>query len=96
VRLDEGRTRGHTTTLDLGPSNLVSRFSRGDHVRVQPVAAPEGSQGAPEYQFAGLDHHSSRNAEIVLLEVGAPDAGGLLDGGRHDANPHGRLCTSRP
>jgi uncharacterized membrane protein len=59
VRLDDGPGHGRRTPLDLGPSDLVSRFSAGDHIRVQPVAAPPGSHGAAQYQFAGLDRRGT-------------------------------------
>jgi uncharacterized membrane protein len=59
VRLDDGPKRGRRAPLDLGPSGLVSRFSPGDHIRVQPVAAPPGSHGAAQYQFAGLDRRGT-------------------------------------
>jgi uncharacterized membrane protein len=67
VRLDDGPARGRNTTLDLGPSDLVSRFSPGDHVRVQSVAAPEGSRRAPEYQFAGLDRRGTLLWLVILF-----------------------------
>jgi uncharacterized membrane protein len=69
VRLDDGAKRGRRTTLDLGPSNLVSRFSPGDHVRVQPVAAPAGSHGAAQYQFAGLDRRGTLLWLVIAFAV---------------------------
>jgi uncharacterized membrane protein len=65
ARLKDGPKRGTVTTLDLGPSNLVSHYSVDDHIRVQPIAAPPGSRGAQSYQFAGLD----RRGTLRLLAI---------------------------
>jgi uncharacterized membrane protein len=69
VRLDDGPKRGKQAPLDLGPSNLVSRFSAGDHIRVQPVAAPPGSHAAAQYQFAGLDRRGTLLWLVVAFAV---------------------------
>jgi uncharacterized membrane protein len=65
--LTEGRDKGTRTSLDLGPSNLVSHYSAGDRVRVQPLAAPPGSHAAPSYQFAGLDRRGTLRWLVILL-----------------------------
>jgi uncharacterized membrane protein len=53
------------TALDLGPSDLVSHYSAGDRIRVQPVVAPRGSSEPRSYQFAGLD----RRGTLLWLAV---------------------------
>jgi uncharacterized membrane protein len=67
--ITEGQGKGTRANLDLGPSNLVSHFSSGDHVRVQPVAAPPGSHAAPSYQFAGLDRRGTLRWLAILFAV---------------------------
>ena len=57
--LGEGEDKGTRTTLDLGPTDLVSRFAAGDHIRVRPVAVPPGSRAAPAYGFASLDRRGT-------------------------------------
>jgi uncharacterized membrane protein len=59
ARLDEGASHGKPISLDLGPSNLVSHYTRGDRIRVQPVTQPAGSHGDASYQFAGLDRRGT-------------------------------------
>jgi uncharacterized membrane protein len=67
TRLKDGPNRGAVTTLDLGPSNLVSSYSAGDQVRVQPVAVPRGSHDAPSYEFAGLDRRGTLRWLVILF-----------------------------
>ena len=67
ARLQDGPKRGSVTALDLGPSNLVSRYSPGDHVRLQTMAAPPGSHAAPSYQFAGLDRRGTLRWLVILF-----------------------------
>jgi uncharacterized membrane protein len=54
VQVDEGSGKGDSTTIQLGPSNLTSSFSAGDHVRVQPLKG-----GGQAYTFAGLDRRGT-------------------------------------
>jgi uncharacterized membrane protein len=65
ARVTDGPGHGKVAVLDLGPSDLVSHYSAGDRIRVQPVAAPRGSTAPPSYQFAGLD----RRGTLVWLAV---------------------------
>jgi uncharacterized membrane protein len=67
ARLKDGPKRGSVAALDLGPSNLVSQYSRGDQVRVQPIAAPPGSHDAQPYQFAGLDRRGTLRWLVILF-----------------------------
>jgi uncharacterized membrane protein len=67
ARLKDGPQHGSVTALDLGPSNLVSRYSPGDQIRVQPVAAPPGSHDAQPYQFAGLDRRGTLRWLVILF-----------------------------
>jgi uncharacterized membrane protein len=67
ARLNDGPKRGSVTALDLGPSNLVSRYAMGDQIRVQPLAAPPGSRAAQSYQFAGLDRRGPLRWLVVLF-----------------------------
>ena len=59
ARLDEGTSRGTQASLDLGPSALVSRYARGDKIRVQPVAAPAEARGGVSYGFVALDRRGT-------------------------------------
>ena len=45
--------------LTLGPANLAPRIERGDAIRVQPVAAPNGARHVEPYEFAGLDRRGT-------------------------------------
>jgi uncharacterized membrane protein len=65
ARLNDGPAAGTTTSLDLGPTALVSRYSAGDTIRVQPVGAEPGARHAAHYQFAGLD----RRGTLIWLAV---------------------------
>jgi hypothetical protein len=65
ARLTDGPGRGKVTALDLGPSDLVSHYSAGDRIRVQPVVAPRGSSEPRACQFAGLD----RRGTLLWLAV---------------------------
>jgi uncharacterized membrane protein len=67
ARLDDGPKRGLVTTLELGPTNLVSSFSRGDSIRVHSVVAPPGSRGVAPFQFAGLDRRGTLIWLVVLF-----------------------------
>jgi len=67
ARLQDGPKRGTVAVLDLGPSNLVSSYSAGDRVRVQPVAAPRGSHAAPSYEFAGLDRRGTLRWLVIIF-----------------------------
>ncbi|HEY3185840.1 MAG TPA: YibE/F family protein [Solirubrobacteraceae bacterium] len=67
ARLDDGPKRGTRTSLDLGPAKLVSSYSAGDKIRVQPVAAPPGSRHAPPYQLAGLDRRGTLRWLVILF-----------------------------
>ena len=67
ARLEDGPKTGSVTALDLGPSNLVSHYSQGNHIRVQPIAAPPGSHNAQSYQFAGLDRRGTLRLLAILF-----------------------------
>jgi uncharacterized membrane protein len=67
ARLKDGPKTGSVTALDLGPSNLVSHYSPGDQIRVQPIAAPPGSHDAQTYQFAGLDRRGTLRSLVILF-----------------------------
>lgn len=67
AKLTDGPSSGRTTNLALGPSNLVSRYKTGDHVRVQSLAAPAGTKGAPSFQLAGLDRRGTLRWLVILF-----------------------------
>jgi uncharacterized membrane protein len=67
ARIDDGPKSGLITNLDLGPTNLVSTFSRGDSIRVQPVVAPQGSHGVAPFQFTGLDRRGTLRWLVILF-----------------------------
>jgi uncharacterized membrane protein len=69
ARLTDGPKAGRVTALDLGPSDLVSRYSPGEHIRVQPVAVPAGSHNVQPYQFAGLDRRGTLRWLLILFAV---------------------------
>ena len=67
ARLEDGPRRASVTALDLGPSDLVSHYSAGDRIRVQPTAAPPGSHATQPYQFAGLDRRGTLRWLVILF-----------------------------
>jgi uncharacterized membrane protein len=67
ARISDGPGRGKTAALDLGPSKLVSKYSPGDHIRVQRVVAPPGAHAVPSYQFAGLDRRGTIRWLVILF-----------------------------
>jgi uncharacterized membrane protein len=69
ARLSDGPGRGALAKLDLGPAALVSYYSRGDHIRVQRIAAPPGSHGVQPFQFAGLDRRGTLRWLLVVFAL---------------------------
>jgi uncharacterized membrane protein len=69
ARLDEGASRGKPISLDLGPSDLVSHYARGDRIRVQAVSQPPGSHGGASYQFAGLDRRGTLRSLAIIFSI---------------------------
>lgn len=67
ARIDDGPKSGLVTTLELGPTNLVSSLSRGDSIRVHPVAAPPGSRDVAPFQFAGVDRRGTLRWLVILF-----------------------------
>ncbi|MEA2286469.1 MAG: hypothetical protein QOJ21_2512 [Solirubrobacteraceae bacterium] len=59
VRLDEGRGRGRTSRITLGPVESVPAVGAGDRVRVRATGAPAATKGAERYGFVDVDRRGS-------------------------------------
>jgi uncharacterized membrane protein len=65
VRVTEGRDRGHSATITLGPTAVVSEVDAGTKVRLLRVQAAPGQTTPESYELAGVD----RRAALLRLLV---------------------------
>jgi uncharacterized membrane protein len=59
VRLGEGRDRGRTVAITLGPVDVVSRIDPGTKVRVSRAGAAPGATAAEAYELVGVDRRGT-------------------------------------
>jgi uncharacterized membrane protein len=59
VRIAEGRDRGRTVPIDLGPVNLVSKIAPGTTIRVSRAGGPAGAKAAVSYELVGVDRRGT-------------------------------------
>jgi uncharacterized membrane protein len=59
VRVAEGRDRGHSATITLGPVAVVSEVDAGTKVRLLRVHASPGQTTPESYELAGVDRRDA-------------------------------------
>ena len=59
VRIAEGRDRGRTVPINLGPVDVISKIDSGTKVRVSRAGAPSGATTVESYQLVGVDRRGT-------------------------------------
>jgi uncharacterized membrane protein len=59
VRITEGRDRGRTASINLGPTTVVSSVDPGTKVRVLHVEAAPGQDAPESWELAGVDRRDT-------------------------------------